>query len=174
MPSNLLASDVQSVSDVSSHREGEPPFPPSLRGYETSRPLRHVACGHWDGFVGADGGDVARSEDGCVEPSGRKMARMSPRGAIWEFLIGRASISTVGGHYIYKVACVQISTLSILLLKLCPRSPLFQIIVSAFLLLRSSLFFFREPSSSSLSSSLPSHSTLSAPPCFLSSILVHG
>ena len=40
------ASDIMSVSDVLSHREGEPPFPPSLRGYETSRPLRHVACGH--------------------------------------------------------------------------------------------------------------------------------
>ena len=123
------------------HREGKPSFPPSLRGYETSRPLRHVACGHWDGFVGADGGDVARSEDRCVEPSGRQTARMMPRGKIWGVLVDRAFISTVGGYYIYRVIPIQFFTLLILLSRLCLRNFLFQVLSSTSLLLRSSFSF---------------------------------
>ena len=50
---------------------------------------------------------MAQSEDRCVEPSGRRTARMTPHGEIWGLLVGRAFISIVGGYYIYRVVPIQ-------------------------------------------------------------------
>ena len=108
---------VPSTSDVSSHQEGKPSFPSPPRGYETSWPLRHVAGGHWDGFVGADGGDVARSEDGCVEPSGRL------DDATWRDL-GTSRWSCLHldhrGYYIYRVVHIQFSSLHYFAVEILP------------------------------------------------------
>ena len=45
--------------------------------------------------------------------SNRRTALMTPCGEIWGAFVGRAFISTVGGHYIYKVTPKRFFTLLI-------------------------------------------------------------
>ena len=60
---------------------------------------------------------------------------MLPRVKIWESLIGRALITAIEGHYIYKVTCIQNFTFcSPIAETLIEWSPLSQVVVPAFLL----------------------------------------